>query len=329
MDSVLSWLNQVPPAMLQATALAMLALALLLVGGAMLERARRQARSRQVVDAALARGAGGAGPPAGKGREPVARAVGHATRLGERWSAGSLGGSLLAHEDRVLVDVCGFENGARARALFVFGRVALACGLPLLFWLLLVRFDGWLVLFIKVFVGFALGWMLPKWLLQYRAAARRRMAAEELPLLIDLLRLLQGVGLSMDQSLHVVVTQFRHVLPVLAFELGIAVERYARGAPREQSMSRLSTGFDNDDLAAIVRLITQVDQHGGAIQEPLRLFSDRLRERRRMELKERVGKLTVKMTGVMVLTLLPALLVVTGGAGLLAVLRGLSRVAGG
>lgn len=34
-----------------------------------------------------------------------------------------------------------------------------------------------------------------------------------------------------------------------------------------------------------------------------------------MELKERVGKLTVKMTGVMVLTLLPALIIVTGGAG--------------
>lgn len=35
------------------------------------------------------------------------------------------------------------------------------------------------------------------------------------------------------------------------------------------------------------------------------------------------------MTGVMVLTLLPALLIVTGGAGFLAVIRGLSRINGG
>jgi tight adherence protein C len=47
-----------------------------------------------------------------------------------------------------------------------------------------------------------------------------------------------------------------------------------------------------------------------------------------LELKEKVGKTTVKMTGVMILTLLPALLIVTGGAGFIAVLRGMSRLGG-
>src|SRR5690606_35247948 len=115
-------------------ALAMVALALLLVGGAMLDRGRRQARSRHAIDAALARGAGLADRPGVSAQPPVARAVGHATRLGERWGTGSLGASLLADEDRMLVDVCGYENGARALALFVFARVALACALPLVFW---------------------------------------------------------------------------------------------------------------------------------------------------------------------------------------------------
>jgi tight adherence protein C len=35
------------------------------------------------------------------------------------------------------------------------------------------------------------------------------------------------------------------------------------------------------------------------------------------------------MTGVMVLTLLPALLIITAGSGFLALFRGLSQVAGG
>ncbi|MDT4880080.1 hypothetical protein FQZ97_1158060 [compost metagenome] len=70
----------------------------------------------------------------------------------------------------------------------------------------------------------------------------------------------------------------------------------------------------------------QVDRHGGAVQEPLRAFSDRLREHRRSEMKERIGKITVKMTGVMVITLLPALLIVTAGPGFIAIFHALGSV---
>ncbi|AXW36729.1 hypothetical protein CJO88_20270 (plasmid) [Ralstonia solanacearum] len=47
--------------------------------------------------------------------------------------------------------------------------------------------------------------------------------------------------------------------------------------------------------------------------------------------KERVGKLTVKMTVVMVLTLLPALLIITAGPGFMSVTRSLhhSQPSGG
>ncbi len=136
------------------------------------------------------------------------------------------------------------------------------------------------------------------------------------------------MGLSIDQSLQVLIKEFAQVLPVLAYELRLASELYVRGRTREQSLARLAAGFDNDDLSAICRLIAQVDQHGGAVQEPLNRFGERLREKRRLELKEKVGKTTVKMTAVMIVTLLPALLIVTGGAGFVAVLRGLSRMGG-
>ncbi|MCE3023184.1 hypothetical protein LWS74_13210, partial [Staphylococcus pasteuri] len=41
-----------------------------------------------------------------------------------------------------------------------------------------------------------------------------------------------------------------------------------------------------------MQLILQVHAHGGAVQEPLRQFSLRLREQRRNALKEKVGKLS-------------------------------------
>ncbi|HWH73814.1 MAG TPA: type II secretion system F family protein, partial [Methylibium sp.] len=58
----------------------------------------------------------------------------------------------------------------------------------------------------------------------------------------------------------------------------------------------------------------------------LKQFGQRLREKRRAALREQVGKLNVKMTGVMVLTLLPALLIVVAGPGFLAVVRSLGRM---
>lgn len=322
------------PATLHALALGCVAAAVLIIAVSLGLRLRRQGRARQTIESALARRDATASEAVQQARSNdwLGSWLERAAHLG-RWLLGRWGESILPDDEKRLIDVCGYRDLARARALYATVRVALPVLLPVLGWLAwglwLPVGDGLLPAVLIAFFGFGLGWMLPKWAIQRRVAARRKSVTEELPLLVDLLRLLQGVGLSIDQSLHVIVTDFRSVLPVLGFELSVAVERHARGVARGQSLGRMAKGFDNDDLAAIARLIVQVDEHGGAVQEPLKQFSERLREQRRMEFKERVGKLTVKMTGVMVLTLLPALLIVTAGAGFLALFRGLARVVGG
>lgn len=240
------------------------------------------------------------------------------------WVETPLGKQLVAEEDRVLLDQCGI-NDTRGKTLFFATRVILGVGLPILAWSMLSNESSLLILF-SGFIGFALGYMGPKWLMQVKARERRRKAAEELPLLIDLLRLLQGVGLSIDQSLNVVENEFSSSLPILSKELQIAAQQYLNGRTREQSLRRFSTIFNNEDMSAIARLIIQVDRYGGAVQQPLQQFSDRVREQRKLDMKEKIGKLTVKMTGVMVVALLPALLIITGGAGFLAIIRALSKI---
>jgi tight adherence protein C len=108
--------------------------------------------------------------------------------------------------------------------------------------------------------------------------------------------------------------------------LNLANNQYSRGRTREHSLHRLATLHKNENLRGLVSLLVQVDKHGGAVQEPLRVFSDRLRESRRSEMKERIGKITVKMTAVMVTTLLPALVIVTAGPGFIAVFRSLGAM---
>ncbi|MNY09936.1 Bacterial type II secretion system protein F domain protein [compost metagenome] len=133
--------------------------------------------------------------------------------------------------------------------------------------------------------------------------------------------------MSLDQSLQIMASDFSHVLRVLGYELNLANNQYSRGRSREHSLHRLATLHKNENLRGLVSLLVQVDKHGGAVQEPLRIFSDRLREHRRSEMKERIGKITVKMTAVMVTTLLPALMIVTGGPAFLAIYRSLGAAA--
>ncbi|SFA80708.1 tight adherence protein C [Collimonas sp. OK607] len=305
-------------------AILLMAAALLLVGGALIARAWRLKRNLATIDKKIAAHDRPVAMPNVQTEPPGWRE--RLIALSANWLDTSLGRQLVAEEDRHLLDQCGV-NDTRGQSQFILARVVLAISLPLLGLLLFDR-GRWLSVLLIIFFGVALGYMLPKWVMQRVARKRQRLAADELPLLIDLLRLLQGVGLSVDQSLHVIENEFGNVLPVLGEELTIAGRQYSTGRSREQSMRRFSTVFDNEDLRAVSRLLVQVEHHGGAVQEPLKLFSERIREQRKLDMKEKIGKLTVKMTGVMVLTLLPGLLVITGGMGFLAVIRALSKMSG-
>jgi tight adherence protein C len=255
-------------------------------------------------------------------RGRVARLADVLSRAAVGWLDTPFGAIVVAPEDRRLLDRCGFVD-ARVRARFFAARIGCAALLPLL---ALGWFYGEPRLAMWLIGALGLGFMLPKWFVRRRAKSRQRSVAGELPMFVDLLRLLQGVGLSLDQSLQVMINDFATVLPVLSQELALAHRQFTTGRTREQSLSRLATSYENDDLNAVMRLVVQVDKHGGAVQEPLRQFGDRLRESRRAALRERIGALTVKMTGVMIITLLPALLIMTAGPGFIAVFHSLSTM---
>ncbi|AOI98189.1 MULTISPECIES: type II secretion system F family protein [Burkholderia] len=244
--------------------------------------------------------------------------------LGMRWLDTGIGRLVVAEEDRLLLEQCGFVD-ARTRGLLLSARIACSIIVPLAYIGMVGPHVSGTQWWLGMGISFIVGFMVPKLYLRRRAAKRRQSVIDELPLLVDMLRLLQGVGLSLDQSIQVVTNDFKGMMPVLSSEMEIAQRQFAAGRTREQSLQRLSSGFENEDLRAIVRLLIQVDKHGGAVQEPLKQFGERLREARRAMLRERIGRLTVKMTGVMIVTLLPALLIVTAGPGMISVLRALSQ----
>ena len=193
--------------------------------------------------------------------------------------------------------------------------------------LALTLFDsGGVQRVVVVLAALAFGILLPKFALRAWARRLRQRVNAELPLLIDLLRLLQGVGFSMDQSLQTLGDKLRGAIPVLGREIHQANIAYMHGRTRAQSLRRLGESFDDEDLRSLVQLMLQVHEHGGAVQEPLKQFSLRLREHRRATLKEKVGKLSVKMTVVMMLTLLPALMLVLSGPAIIALADAMTKL---
>lgn len=314
-------------AQLATLSIVLLSLGLLLAAGILLIRDVQRSCSNQALGRAITRGLNESREGQRSAAPPDLGSELHApSTLPAHWLQTPIGKALVADEDRRLIDQCGFVS-VQAQLVFLVTRIGLAVVLPVIGYLL-VSFGVVKVSVIPlVTISCILGFMGPKWVLGRIAAGRREKVAAELPLFVDLLRLLQGVGLSLDQSLQIMADDFGHVLKVLAAELKIANRQYSQGRTREHSLQRIATLYANENLEGLVALLVQVDRHGGAVQEPLHQFSARLRESRRAELKGRIGKITVKMTGVMVVTLLPALIIVTAGPGFLAIFRVLGGIA--
>ncbi|WP_313273203.1 type II secretion system F family protein [Stenotrophomonas sp.] len=294
-------------------ALLLVMLALLLAGGGLLYHGRRNQQASSALQSALdaTHHTTPDNTPKGSWWQ---RRLADLSAIGQQFDGSRVQKALLAPEDKLLLEQVGW-NHSTGTAAFLALRLLLATVLPLL-GLLLLRPQGG-KFFLVLMVGFALGVLLPKLVLRSWAGRLRKKVDDELPLLIDLLRLLQGVGFSIDQSLQMIGDKLHVAVPVLGRELQVANANYSRGRSRAQSLRRLSESFDNDDLRSLVQMVLQVHQHGGAVQEPLKQFGMRLQEQRRMKMKEKVGKLSVKMTVVMMLTLLPALMLVLAGPAII------------
>jgi len=287
---------------------------------------RRNLRTQQRLDAVLqgdiaAESADGT-TRAQRGAAQVTRLVDSLANLGERVSASRFGQMSIEDEDVRLLALCNLRD-LRSRYIYLAARIVLPIVLTL--GVVLAWTGGTAQLWMALFTAVSLGFMLPKWILQVIGKRRRVGVVSELPWLLELLQLLMGVGLSVDQSLQMIIQDFRTTSPILASELEIANQQFSAGRSREQSLQRLVKLFDNEDLKTFVDLLLQIDRYGGSVQEPMKRFGDRLLEQRRNRVREKIGVLTVKMSAVMILFLLPALMIVAGGPGFLGVIRAFSN----
>jgi tight adherence protein C len=168
-----------------------------------------------------------------------------------------------------------------------------------------------------------LGWLLPRQVL-YRLVKRYRTKLQEaLPDTVDLLGIVLGTGLALDQAMMRVSEEMEYIYPELAGEFATVVMQVKAGQERGKAFQQLVRRTGIEDIKSLSAMIVQSERFGTSLSQALKVYADALRTRRRLRAEAAVGKAGIKMLFPIVFFILPVLFIITLVPGVLSVLRDL------
>jgi tight adherence protein C len=174
-----------------------------------------------------------------------------------------------------------------------------------------------------------LGWLLPRQVLHYLVRRYQRKLQEALPDTADLLGVVLGAGLALDQAMLRVSEEMEFIYPEIASEFATVVMQVRAGQERAKAFRQLVRRTGIEDIKALSAMIVQSERFGASLSQTLRVYAESLRTRRRLRAETAVAKAGIKMLFPIVIFILPALFIVTLAPGILAVLHDLSQGLGG
>lgn len=197
---------------------------------------------------------------------------------------------------------------------------ALQTGLVLLCCLLMLLLLWWnraswqqtsmvILLVLAGMIGYALPWV---WL-QRRIQHRQAILFKGFPDALDLMRMCIQAGLGLDATLDRVGREIRLSCPPLSQELALTGYELRAGASRSEALRHLAERVALPDVEAWVNTLVQSDRFGTSISESLQVYSDALRNKRKLVAQEAAAKLPIKLLIPLVFCLFPGLLTVLLG----------------
>jgi tight adherence protein C len=173
-----------------------------------------------------------------------------------------------------------------------------------------------------------LGFMLPKMALQRMVKRYRRRLQEALPDTVDLLGIVLGTGLALDQAMMRVSEEMEYIYPELAAEFATVVMQVRAGQERTIAFNQFVKRTGIEDIKSLSAMIVQSEKFGTSLAQALKVYAEALRTRRRLRAEAAVGKAGIKMLFPIVLFILPVLFVITLVPGMLSVLKDLKTLGG-
>jgi tight adherence protein C len=173
-----------------------------------------------------------------------------------------------------------------------------------------------------------LGFMLPKMVLRRLVRRYRRHLQEALPDTVDLLGIVLGTGLALDQSMMRVSEEMQYIYPELANEFATVVMQVRAGQERTVAFNQFVKRTGIEDIKSLAAMIVQSEKFGTSLAQALKVYADALRNRRRLRAEAAVGKAGVKMLFPIIAFILPVLFIITLVPGMLSVMKDLKLLGG-
>ena len=177
------------------------------------------------------------------------------------------------------------------------------------------------------FLGLAgalvLGYFIPEQVLTSLRNRHRLGLMAALPDTTDMLSIVLGAGLSLDQAIARVGEEIRFVYPELADEFYWMTLEVQAGQQRAVAFQHMAQRTGLLDIRSLASMIVQAERFGTGLSQALRIYADSVRVKRRLEIEATINKAAVKMVFPIVLFILPALFIVILAPGILSILRDL------
>ena len=142
-----------------------------------------------------------------------------------------------------------------------------------------------------------------------------------LPDALDLMVVSVEAGLGLDQAIQYVAKELAITHPDVSDEFQLVNLEIRAGKRRVEALRNLADRTGEPELRKLVAILIQTERFGTSIADSLRTHSDFMRVRRRQEAEERANKVGVKLVFPIFFLMLPSMLVVAAGPGLLQVFK--------
>lgn len=172
-----------------------------------------------------------------------------------------------------------------------------------------------------LFSGCAAGWILPRFVLEKKVAKRQIIMRLSLPDALDLLVVSVEAGLGLDQAIQHVAKELQVSHPQLSEEMSLVTLEMRAGKRRSEALRNFAERTGEAEVQKLVAILIQNDRFGTSMGESLRNHSDFLRTRRKQEAEERAGKVGVKLVFPIFFFILPSMLIVAAGPGILQIFK--------
>jgi tight adherence protein C len=222
----------------------------------------------------------------------------------------------------------GWRNPA-APALYFASKTVLALTLPSLAGIGIAFMpetpNGTRVLFLLL-VAASFGYYLPNVVLARVVKRRKREIFETIPDALDLLTVCVEAGLSLERALVKVAAEIHIKSVTLAQEFQLVLMEMRAGFTKEKSLRNFALRIGLDDVDSLVAMLIQSERFGTSIGDALRVYSENLRNKRRVIAEEAAAKIGLKLLFPLIFCIFPTLLMVLLGPAVIQLTRIFSSV---